>query len=309
MVLKLGSTGRLVQELQRFLGINDDGVFGPETEKSVKSWQKTNGLLPDGIVGPKTWNKMGLMTTDISEKHGNDNFDVDYETQSLSGNEYFKGPVNKRWFFLHHTAGWNNPFRVITAWENDDRGRIATEWVLGGQKIDDGDTRFDGTLVRAFPEGGYGWHLGTGDNTLHRESIGVEVCNFGYLTKGGYKKEKTWVALKPNSYYTYVGNESNPSQLVTLVKPFRGYSVWHKYSDKQITTLKTLIIESCEKYNIDPREGLVEEIHRIGGHDAFDLFNPKLVERTPGIWNHTNVRKDKFDMFPQPELIDMLVSL
>jgi hypothetical protein len=27
------------------------------------------------------------------------------------------------------------------------------------------------------------------------------------------------------------------------------------------------------------------------------------------VWTHTNVRKDKVDMFPQPELMDMLVSL
>jgi hypothetical protein len=43
--------------------------------------------------------------------------------------------------------------------------------------------------------------------------------------------------------------------------------------------------------------------------DAFDVVDTTLVGRTPGLWNHTNVRKDKFDMFPQQELIDMLLSL
>jgi hypothetical protein len=27
------------------------------------------------------------------------------------------------------------------------------------------------------------------------------------------------------------------------------------------------------------------------------------------MWTHTNTRRDKFDMFPQQELIDMLLSL
>jgi hypothetical protein len=27
------------------------------------------------------------------------------------------------------------------------------------------------------------------------------------------------------------------------------------------------------------------------------------------MWTHTNTRKDKFDMFPQQELLDMLISL
>lgn len=35
-----------------------DGVFGPETEKSVKSFQKTFNLTQDGIVGKATWYKV-----------------------------------------------------------------------------------------------------------------------------------------------------------------------------------------------------------------------------------------------------------
>jgi putative chitinase len=58
MILKLGSKGKKVEELQRFLGIKDDGKFGPGTESSVKKWQKENGLLDDGIVGPKTFEKI-----------------------------------------------------------------------------------------------------------------------------------------------------------------------------------------------------------------------------------------------------------
>ena len=77
MVIKLGSKGNKVKELQRFLGINDDGKFGPNTEKQVKKWQKDNGLLDDGIVGPKTMEKMGLNTTPKPKKTTkNANFDV-----------------------------------------------------------------------------------------------------------------------------------------------------------------------------------------------------------------------------------------
>lgn len=58
MLLKLGSKGEDVKKLQRFLGIFDDGSFGPITEKKVKSWQKNNGLLDDGIIGSVSWGKM-----------------------------------------------------------------------------------------------------------------------------------------------------------------------------------------------------------------------------------------------------------
>jgi peptidoglycan hydrolase-like protein with peptidoglycan-binding domain len=55
-VLKLGSTGKEVEDLQKYLKIKVDGDFGPKTEEAVKKFQKENKLTPDGIVGQKTWN-------------------------------------------------------------------------------------------------------------------------------------------------------------------------------------------------------------------------------------------------------------
>ena len=53
--IKLGSTGEEVKVLQRYLGINPDGNFGPVTDKKVREWQKSKGLTPDGVVGPHSW--------------------------------------------------------------------------------------------------------------------------------------------------------------------------------------------------------------------------------------------------------------
>lgn len=54
-VLKEGSEGKDVASVQRALKIDDDGIFGPATEKAVKAYQKRKGLDADGIVGIKTW--------------------------------------------------------------------------------------------------------------------------------------------------------------------------------------------------------------------------------------------------------------
>ena len=48
MLLKNGSTGDLVKQLQTKLGLTPDGAFGPGTEKAVKEWQAKNGLTADG---------------------------------------------------------------------------------------------------------------------------------------------------------------------------------------------------------------------------------------------------------------------
>lgn len=58
MLLKKGSSGEDVKRLQKFLGLTQDGVFGPGTELKVKAWQSANGLASDGIIGDITWNKL-----------------------------------------------------------------------------------------------------------------------------------------------------------------------------------------------------------------------------------------------------------
>lgn len=58
MLLKVGSKGNEVKQLQEKLGLAADGSFGPGTEKAVKAWQSSNGLTADGLVGDGTWSKM-----------------------------------------------------------------------------------------------------------------------------------------------------------------------------------------------------------------------------------------------------------
>lgn len=57
-VIRKGSRGPLVAEVQATLGLTADGIFGPGTERAVKQWQQDHGLAADGIVGPRTLEKM-----------------------------------------------------------------------------------------------------------------------------------------------------------------------------------------------------------------------------------------------------------
>jgi hypothetical protein len=93
-----------------------------------------------------------------------------------------------------------------------------------------------------------------------------------------------------------------------LNKAFRGYTHWHKYSDKQIGELKELILHIGDRDSIDIRAGLPKLIKEKGA-DAFEWNEKAFNGKEQGLWSHTNTRKDKTDMFPQQELMDMLVSL
>jgi peptidoglycan hydrolase-like protein with peptidoglycan-binding domain len=52
--LRRGSRGEQVAALQRRLGINPDGIFGPETEAAVRAFQERSGIQADGVVGGQT---------------------------------------------------------------------------------------------------------------------------------------------------------------------------------------------------------------------------------------------------------------
>lgn len=54
-VLRRGATGPAVGDMQRLLGIAQDCVFGPATERALIAHQKAHQLLADGIAGPATW--------------------------------------------------------------------------------------------------------------------------------------------------------------------------------------------------------------------------------------------------------------
>lgn len=314
VVIKIGSKGEIVSKLQKRLDIKETGFFDRKTEDYVKKMQAELNLKVDGIVGPVTWEKLGFILE--NNKYEEDTYYTDNKLTInkyfLPDGEYYTGSIPK-YIFLHHTAGWNNPYKTIDSWGRDTRGKIATEFVIGGQSIEADEFKYDGELLQSFPEGGWAWHLGTGRNSVHINSVGIELNNFGYLTKGGYREKingiRKWINKDSEKYYTYSGVEVHPSQIIKLDKPFRGYTHWHKYSDKQIETLRKLIIYISERDNINMIEGLPSLIKKKG-ISAFDYIKDlKNGKIKGGVWSHTNVRLDKFDVSPQPNLIDMLINL
>lgn len=333
MILKLGSKGPAVIELQNilkklgFFSGKVDGDFGNITKNAVLAFQKKYSLVQDGIIGDKSMAILtGYLEADLNKKDVSKTPKVDYnpkikdtDNKTLRLDSYTSGeltinrsyldtdeyvqdygitkPVN---LVIHHTAGWDNPYNVIHAWNVDKLGRVATQYVIGGLNVD-GKTLYDGEVVECFPDGYVGWHMGSVSSFEYASklSAGIELCNFGYVT------------LKNGKYYTYTNKEVPQSQVVDLGYKFRGHQYWHKYSDKQLESLKKLFIHIKKIYpKIDFSGGLVKMLKDgVEPKIAFE-YNANFDKgKEFGIWTHTNARKDKFDCYPCPRLVELLKSL
>tara|TARA_R110000787_G_scaffold31672_8_gene83865 strand:- start:1032 stop:1940 length:909 start_codon:yes stop_codon:yes gene_type:complete len=298
-LLKLGSKGTEVVELQTLLGIDIDGLFGEHTKASVIEFQEENDLQPDGIVGTATWG--------VLKGHNPDgNLDSDanvYVTDNgmvinkyyLPNDEYVHERYDNEYAFLHHTAGRENPYRVVDSWGRDDRGRVGTEFVLGGISHTSGNSDYDGEMIQAFPEGNFAYHLGAvGSSIMRKASVGVEICSMGYLD---------------NDYKTYVNSKCLVSQACKLSEPFKNRIYWNKYSDKQLEQVGKWIEYIGKRDSIDMRVGLQQWIMKYGPTKAFDFHQDAYDGKVKGLLTHTNVRKDKYDCFPDPGLVDVIMSI
>jgi len=323
MILKKGDKGNAVKELQVLLGIKADGDFGTYTEAVVIKFQKSKKLTADGIVGSATMKALsrGGLSIDTDRTGFDDSNDKDnklvyhgsYKTADglvidrayLDSDEYVRdyGKLEPTIFFIHHTAGWNNPYATINSWNKDDRGRVCTQYCIGGTSIAKGkyeDSKYDGTVVECFPNNYVGWHLGkVGDFNTSKYSSGVEINNFGYAEKQGDK------------YYNYVNVEVPADMVCDLGYKFRGHQYWHKYTDAQIKSLRLLLIHVGKTYpKIDILAGIPKLLKDgVSPKDAFEFNSDVYNGKVKGVWTHTTVRKDKFDCFPQPELVKMLKNL
>jgi hypothetical protein len=213
------------------------------------------------------------------------------------GKTYFTEKNKKQWIVLHHTAGSENPFRVANTFNSrsiDEGYPISTEFSMGGVSLK-GESSYDGVLVQCHPDGYWAYHSSSG--RLDRTSVGIEVCNYGYLRE---INGKLYTASKSNP------RVMDPAYAIRLSQPFRKRQYYHNYTERQIISLKKFLLYIANRDNIDLRAGLRGLIQSKGAFGAFDTIvgGPKV-----GIWSHTNTTLGKSDMYPHPMLIDMLMSL
>ena len=94
-VYKKGDNNEFIKEIQKILGIDPVGNFGPKTEAAVIEFQKKHGLTPDGVVGLGTLQKMGLTPPTTSDNKPTTNSKYSKEsiekTIKAKGYKWFEG--------------------------------------------------------------------------------------------------------------------------------------------------------------------------------------------------------------------------
>lgn len=297
MILRQGSEGELVSILQRLIGMTSvDGIFGRVTLQSVKAFQKRNGLDADGVVGPLTWAKLDYDPEELDLDTDRECFYEWIEKYHLPEGEYVKKETPKKFIMIHHTAGRHNPYRTIDHWAKDSRGRVGTNYVIGGISCDGKDSQYDGKILEAIDDKYFGWHIGAGgDYNMKEQTISIEICSAGGLKE------------KDGKWYTWFREEVSEDQLCILEKPFRGYKAFHKYSEEQLKSLEALLRHLGSKHGISLRLGM--QMLMETGENPYEWNKSIYNGKIRGLVSHTNVRKDKSDVFPQPELTELIKKL
>lgn len=306
MLIKLGSKGEKVKEVQEKLGVDVTGEFDKITEAAVRNYQRKKNLVIDGIVGPNTSHYLlnDEITSDNSERVQTIESGLHIDQYYLSKNEYFRTKTVKNSIWLHHTAGWHDPYQQVRLWDRDKRGRVGTQFLIGGVNSRNLDDQYDGIVVQCFDDEFWAGHLGNVNRYMHSHSIGIELCNFGWLLKKG------------SGFYTWAGTRVHESQVIELKEEFRGFKYYHKYSERQIKALEKLLNYLGLLHGIDIEEGLQQRIFDVGPYESLAYDSDLRWEGGFGVYAHTNVSPQndngswsKWDINPQPEIMEMLSTL
>jgi len=292
-MITLGDRGPEVSQLQKNLStlgydLIIDGHFGNKTLRSLKAFQKKYGLLVDGIAGPKTLLtlKAAQKRTSKEEKdskysksYGNLEVDINHNQPS---EQYLKQTTSKDKIFIHYTVSGPDAKSVIKYWDKNVE-KVSTAFVISGRGSE------DGKIYEAFNPDYWSYHLGIKGTKgrLDRSSVGIEICSWGRLNKKGEK------------FFNAYGGEVSADEVYTVDSPWRGNLYYHSYSDKQLQSLENLLLWIIGEYKIP--------VQNIEFNKDWAEYNDKLVASgAPGIWTHTNVRKDKQDTYPDNRLFDTL---
>lgn len=196
---------------------------------------------------------------------------------------YYEAKHTKKKVVLHFTVGHLKG--DILSLTSESRGHVSTAFVMAR----------DGIVYQLFSSAAWSYHLGRsaqgGNGNQSKISIGIEISNYGPLTKKGnqlhtaYSKAADSRKTKDDVYCSI----DDTDQYIKLPKKYKGHQYYTNYTNEQYHSLIILLRYLTKTYDI-PRKFVAEASRYSKSAATSSNFN--------GITSHVNFRSDKFDIGP-----------
>jgi len=187
---------------------------------------------------------------------------------------YYQKIYDKKQLVVHHTAGGSAKSAYYWFKERlNGEGTVSVPYLI----------ERDGTIFQLFKSPMmFGYHLGENISaSLNKYSIPIELVCWGGLTEDE------------------IGKKVPEKEVIEYSTPFRGFKLFHNYSEPQLESLCGLLHVLSFATNIPLK------------YTYMDFFekSKKALAGESGLFSHVSYRTDKSDCHPQIELQSMLSSL
>lgn len=186
---------------------------------------------------------------------------------------YYNAKTAKKSICLHFTVGY---IKSDTSSLSKADNHVSVSYVVDRS----------GRIYEMFPDTEWSYHLGSGciggNGAMSKQSIGIEISNYGPLKLSGDKLVDSY----KNEYCKVSETEFYSKQ------SYRGYEYYASMTDVQIDAVATLVKYLGRKHNI-PMDFKPDDSPFATDADALAF---------KGVFYHSNVRKDKFDWPFTPSL-------
>jgi len=187
---------------------------------------------------------------------------IDNTKYILTEKNYYKEIYGKTQIIIGHT--YRNNMLHYAEWVYRLNGK--------NKKTDTFTITKEGTIHQHYDPKYYSTFI---NKEQDKASISIILENVGWLKKDGIT----------NKYVDWLGNEYIKQNEEVLNKRWRNYSYWDKYSQEQLKSLRKLVVELCDDYNI-PKNFI--------GHNVYD----ENVDLYKGIVFRSNYYQETTDVSP-----------
>lgn len=263
-----------------------DGLHGVRTENAIRDFRIKQGLGNGSLDAQlrkfiKEYENWQISNVPVIDYSGIDKVKI---AHVLPETKYLKRLYPKVQIYLHHTAG-GSVEGALQHWKTTKQ-KVSTHYIIDK----------DGTLYEVVSPYFSCYHLGIRERLAIKPdliSIGIELVAWGGLKKKG------------NDYYAWPNNYSSQKireqDVYTLTTPFRGFTYYDNYTVAQLDTLFKLLRILMHRFHIKMTMGY--------SPNSFEYLERVMYKLPSGVYSHSNVRKDKQDVFPHYGLINMLNNL